>query len=119
MNSAPNEFKLWTLSFGYSSLADAGPAYEAARDIIFNADGDVDAGVYRARVNGACVVIIIGIGELTEELRNRFVRDCHPRWLAAIPGELFITLLLRHVEQRSLGARVERRAGEPPRIDPF
>ncbi len=119
MNSAPNEPKLWALSFGYPTLLDAGPAYETARDIIFSDDVDVDAGVYRAQVNGEPVVIIIGIGEIAEELRDRLIRACHPWWPAAVPDDVFITLLLRHVEQRSLGAKVERRAGEPPRIDPL
>lgn len=119
MNDAPNEPKLWALSFGYPTLLDAGPAYETARDIIFSDDVDVDAAVYRAHVNGEPVVIIIGIGPIADELREHLIRACHPWWPATVPDEVFITLLHRHMEQRSLGAKVERRAGEPPRIDPL
>lgn len=119
MNDARTEPKLWALSFGYPTLLDAGPAYETARDIIFGDNVDVDAAVYRAHVNGEPVVIIIGIGPITDELRDHLVRACHPWWPAAIPDEVFARLLCRHMEQRLLGAKVERRAGEPPRIDPL
>ena len=43
------------------------------------------------------MVIIIGIGEIADELRDRLIRACHPWWPASIPDEIFITLLLLFV----------------------
>lgn len=119
MTTPPDKHEIWVLSFEYPTLIEALGAYEESRDIIFSDDVDIDASVYRAYVEGTPQVIIIGFGLISPALRQRFGIACAFGTPASTPMEILAILIARHMGQRSLGAKVERRAWEPPRIDPL
>ena len=97
----------WVLAYRYPTMDSAKHGWEAVRDMIFL--DDMDASVYRSKINGYAHVVIVGNQCLTSGLQDRFAGACRGASSALLPQMIAAYLVERRRQSAIPGTFWERR----------
>ncbi len=108
MAEAGSDAPIFSVTFRFADLDEAGRAYERARDLIFGAD--LNASAYRVVLNGVTHVVIVGEDVPYPRLQQALPEICEKGELADVPDEVVLMLAFRRAQFDGPDVKFERRS---------